>query len=142
MSTSHNRSHKPQWHVAFFAVVHKTRMVNVTAMESVLISKPPIMVRKQVRAKVSVFEVHKPETHHIPAITIHHNKGQLGQQSDSVKSTRESRTTSQPIRDENVMGLEAAIAEDAHDFELPASVDTEDDPPTKVSSVPSTLNLY
>jgi hypothetical protein len=128
--------------VAFSAVAHKTRMVNATAMESVLILKPPIMVRKQVRAKVSVFEVHKPETHRIPAITIRHNKGRLGQRSNSVKSTRELRTTSQPIRDENVTGLEAAVAEDAHDFELPASVDTEDDPPTKVSCVPSTLNLY
>ncbi|KAH9977013.1 hypothetical protein BGW80DRAFT_1249823 [Lactifluus volemus] len=94
------------------------------------------MVRKQVRAKVSVFEVHKPETHRIPAITIHHNKGRLGQRSDSVKSTRESRTTSQPIRDENVTGLEAAVAEDVHDFELPASVDTKDDPPTKNSETP------
>lgn len=110
------------------------------------------MPRKRIRAKVSVFEAHKPETHRIPAIMIHHNKGRLGQRSDSVNVTRESRITSSPqpstTRDVDMVALEAAIAEDsdAHDFEIPTSVDAEDDPPTevtaKVSCVPLRSNLY
>jgi hypothetical protein len=99
------------------------------------------MVRRQVRAKVTLFEVHKPERHRIPAITIHHNKGRLGQQSDSVNSTHESRTTPPPTTDVEGTSIDAAVAEDAYDIELPGN-DSAVELTTKVRCIPPISTLY
>jgi hypothetical protein len=105
-----------------------------------------IMPRKKYGAKVKIIDLHKREVRRIPTATIRYHNGRLAQTTSSVTPPRKSRTASKPTRDVDAAGLEAAGAEDAHDFELPASVDTEDDPPTevnaKVGCVPLTSNLY
>jgi hypothetical protein len=105
------------------------------------------MPRKKYRAKGKIFDPYKREIRRIPTAMIRYHNGRLlGQRTRSVTPPRKSRTTSKPTRDVDVAGLEAAVAEDAHSFELPASVDTEDDPlaemTAKVSCIPLTSNSY
>jgi hypothetical protein len=105
------------------------------------------MPRKKYRAKGKIVDPYKREVRRIPTAMIRYQNGRLlGHRTRSVTPPRRSRTTSKPTRDVDVAGLEAPVADDAHDFELPAHVNTEDDPPTevnaKVSCVPLTSNLY